>query len=69
MIANTITMSEFKKNDSFFNYWHLKQIDSRSKVTSQKTSQKTAEKIAEKIRLEQINKELPEHCFQLLFLS
>ena len=65
MIANTITMIEFKKNDSFFDYWHFNEIDAPAKVTSQKT----AEEIAEKIRLEQITKELPEHYFQLLFLS
>ncbi len=65
MIANTVTMIEFKKTDSFFDYWHFNDVDSPAKPSTEKT----AEKIAEKIRMNQVCKELPEHYVQLLFLS
>jgi hypothetical protein len=64
MIANTIQMVEFKRTDSFFDYWHFAEVDFYTNK-----SQKKADEIAERIRQTQICKELPEHCSQLLFLS
>ncbi|MEP6467486.1 MAG: hypothetical protein ABJB05_14350 [Parafilimonas sp.] len=58
-------MIELKKHDSFFDYWHYNEID----VVSKKLSQKKAEEIAQSLKLKEVYKELPEHCFQLLFVS
>ncbi len=65
MIAKTNENIKLKKAESFFDYWHFNEID----IPVQAVSEKIAEKIANKIRLRQICEELPDHCFQLLFIS
>jgi hypothetical protein len=65
MIANTIEMNEFKKYESFFDYWHYSDVDALKPAVPKKV----AEEIAEKIKLKKIYEEFPEHCSQLLFLS
>ena len=53
--------TESDKFDIFFNSRTYKRINKISSKSSKKTSEKN--------RLQKINEELPDHCFQLLFLS
>lgn len=59
------TEKKIRQSESFFDYWHYSEIDTLTPFAPVKTG----EKIAEKIKAKMVCEELPDHCFQLLFLS